>query len=95
MREGDFWALYFDRDGERLQGRVGGEVVEVGLLRVEMRVGRLVREGTEEEMVARREREEAEARAQAERAAKARTEGSEGRNAEGAGGGGDRRIPGE
>ena len=72
VREGDFWALYFDRDGDGLRGKTGGAtpVVEIGLLRVEMRVKRPVAvELSEEEAAARREREVAEAREQAERAA--------------------------
>ena len=32
VREGDFWALYFDRDGDGLRGKVGvgTPVVEIG-----------------------------------------------------------------
>lgn len=39
VREGQFWALYFDLDGDRLRSRVaeGTPVLEVELQRVEMR----------------------------------------------------------
>lgn len=39
VKEGDFWALYFDWDGDRLAGKVppGTTVVDVDLLRKEMR----------------------------------------------------------
>lgn len=39
VKEGNFWSLYFDWDGDRLKSRVpeGTPVVEVDLLRKEMR----------------------------------------------------------
>lgn len=49
VKEGDFWALYFDREGDGLEGKVesGTPVVEVELLRTEMRVHRPVVEPVE------------------------------------------------
>jgi hypothetical protein len=40
VKEGDFWALYFDVDEDHLKGKVaeGTPVLEVVLLRVEMRI---------------------------------------------------------
>ena len=70
--EGDFWALYFDRDGDGLKGKLspGTPVVEIELLRVEMRVAKPVAvELSEEEKVRESARKEAEAREMAERAA--------------------------
>ncbi len=42
VREGDFWALYFDRDGDRLRAKVaeGTPVLEVELVRRETRGGK-------------------------------------------------------
>jgi hypothetical protein len=39
VQEGDFWALYFDRDGDRLKSKVppGTPVLEIELVRKEMR----------------------------------------------------------
>ena len=39
VKEGDFWALYFDRDSDKLRSRVkaGTPVIEIELLRREMR----------------------------------------------------------
>ncbi len=39
VQQGDFWALYFDRDGDRLKGMMaeGTTIVEVALLRREIR----------------------------------------------------------
>ncbi|KAJ9134305.1 hypothetical protein NKR23_g10215 [Pleurostoma richardsiae] len=40
VKEGDFWALYFDRDGDQLRSKVaeGTPVIEVELFRKEIRV---------------------------------------------------------
>lgn len=40
VKEGDFWALYFDVDKDRLRSKLGAgtPVLEVELMRVEMRV---------------------------------------------------------
>lgn len=39
VQEGDFWALYFDLDGDRLQSKVpeGTPVLDIELQRIEMR----------------------------------------------------------
>lgn len=77
VQEGDFWALYFDLDGDRLKGKVspGTPVVELELLRVEMRTAKpVVVEKTEEDRIRERERKEIEAREQAERAAAAKAQ---------------------
>lgn len=51
VKEGDFWALYFDREGDGLRGKVGAgtPVVGVELVRAEMRVPRPIVEPTEGE----------------------------------------------
>ncbi|KAH9984438.1 hypothetical protein F4779DRAFT_639777 [Xylariaceae sp. FL0662B] len=48
VKEGDFWAIYFDIDQDNLQSKVenGTPVLEVQLLRVEMRVNPVKKEQT-------------------------------------------------
>jgi len=40
VKEGDFWSLYFDRDNDRLRGKVapGTAVIELELIRKELRM---------------------------------------------------------
>ncbi|SPO07518.1 uncharacterized protein DNG_10212 [Cephalotrichum gorgonifer] len=81
---GGFWGLYFDRDGDGLRrlAKEGKVVVEVELLRTEMRVAQPeVVGGLTEEDKAKREMEELRVRKQAEEAARLRAQ-EEARKAE-------------
>lgn len=52
VKEGDFWGLYFDRDNDRLKGKVteGTPVLEVELMRKEVRGRCSLKEEAEAEL---------------------------------------------